>query len=282
MSTKTATISLSGAPEADVRDLGELFYRQTVTQSLSFIAGIQRLISTTWQTVSGIRMGLLDFQKDRLLHQTRPEFLLVLDSDPDRANRLLAEYLYRFFAVSVPPAIKSATSEILMDFIHDFYIACTDKKYSRLRQYQDEGKPFAAWLLMVSRRYALDWIKLKKNVALDPFPEPAEKEGSVDAWEEVVSKYLPPQAGNDDRAAWRELLDVTVSFIKTLPQRQQLLLVLSAEGYEPRDMTEILGEAPERNKAISDDLRYARMKLMDLVESHLRKKNIGLSDYFNA
>jgi RNA polymerase sigma factor (sigma-70 family) len=239
-----------------------------------------------WKGLKGSRAAIMQEsvpQKDPALQECWPDFLDLIDSNPNKANDSFARYLCKIFSIWIPPRLRGFPKDRHLDFTQDCYIEFTKNNYRKLRLYQNRGKPFASWFLVACSNLAQDWAAKSRNIESDPMPQIAGNDEATDElWNVIITKAAGPKPDQETGAIWKELLRIASSFMKELDRRQQLLLTLSAEGYEPREIVKLLGESPERNKAISDDIRYARSKLRQMLDDYLKRGGMNLSDYFGS
>ncbi len=173
-----------------------------------------------------------------------PGFLDLLDSEPGKA---LDEF-YRLASgtiARVPPRpVRGLAKQAFEDFFHDFVLACCKGRFRKLKQYRDRGRPFAGWLYVVAHNFALDWLaRLDQPMENTNFAETAGVSGNGLA----------------------HLVQNVQQAISTLSEKCRLLLKLAAEEYTPKEMTLAMGWPEDQNAKASNDLRYCRRKLRQIL-----------------
>jgi len=173
-----------------------------------------------------------------------PEFLNLLESDPKGA----LDGFYRLACNSIgsvpPRPVRGLSKQDFEDFFHDFVGVCCEKRFRKLRKYANRGRPFAGWLYVVAHNYALDWIAKTGR----PREVPGDYESEVN-----------PDTGLST------LVDTVREAMRTLSEKCRLLLKLAAEEYTPKEMALAMGWSASDNAKASDDLRFCRRKLREVL-----------------
>ncbi|MFH1845664.1 MAG: hypothetical protein ABIF77_20965 [bacterium] len=195
-----------------------------------------------------------------MLDQSWPPFLDQLDSDPDRAFTDFFRLATAALLTAPPRPMVGLSRADREDLIQDIIYHCAKDRFRVLRRYEDKGKPFAAWFYTIAYRKCFDVYRSphRQVAPVDSFSD--EQAGRV--WEETAVDGNP---GPDEPVAWKEAVALTREAMGELDDRCRLLIELAADGYAPREMTVFLGPAGQDNKKISDDLRYCRRRLRNLL-----------------
>ena len=184
-----------------------------------------------------------------------PEFLNLLDSDPDRAFDGFYRFAFRALTALAPRPMRSLGPEDRQDLIHEIIYHCVKDDFRVLRRYTDQGKPFAAWLYATSYHKSLDYLR-----HTDSQPETVSIHRGPDGkgLENVLSD---PVGANGERLEFAEILAIVRRSMERLGEHCRLLLEMAADEFTPKEMVRVLGLRAKDNKKISDDLRYCREKL---------------------
>ncbi len=202
-------------------------------------------------------MAGLSTKAEHALRQSYPPFLSLLRSDPGAAFKGFHRFTWRLLLSNPPSILRSLRPELREDVIAEVIYHCWRDNQRVLRAYRDQGRPFAAWLLVVARRKALDLLRREPPEAL-PLTEEPRGEGGVGP--------LPHPGPNPSRVAdVRRLLSIAARCIERMNNKCRLLLWGSAQGYRPKELSVLLGWGPNRNKKASDDLRECRRDLKKLL-----------------
>jgi len=176
-----------------------------------------------------------------------PGFLDCLETDPDRAWKEFHEFTWRALRAVPPPVFRDLDPAVQEDLIADIVVRCAENEFRLLRGYRNQGIPFAGWLGRIVRNRALDWIRREGN-------RPEFQTGS-------------PQDHDIPGLIDQKNLMATVSdCLGRIRGRCRLLLVAAADGLKPREIAVVLGLPEDSGKKISDDLRYCRRTLRQLLE----------------
>jgi RNA polymerase sigma factor (sigma-70 family) len=140
--------------------------------------------------------------------------------------------------------------------ISDIIYHCVRDDFAVLRKYDDLGYPFEAWLYKIAHRIVLDWLKRKKR-------EKELSRSSDDKDPNDCSIELADHHGHSQPLL--EMVRQVKALIPLLGKNCQLLLKLAAEEYTPKEMALVLQLSSDQNKKVSDDLRYCRQRLKNLM-----------------
>lgn len=193
--------------------------------------------------------------------QCWPPFLNLLDSSPEEAARQFFLYVARLLRVSPPRVMRSLTEDDRDDVIQIIAIHCIKGNFKVLREYTDQGKPFAAWFYPIARFRIIDYIRNRgrKLVTI-----------SVDPSRDGETEGLRPTTGNPGPGNFgemRDTLDIVRTCMTKLDQYCQLLLRMAGDELRPKEMVRLFRWPATRAKKVSDDLRYCRTKLKNLIQS---------------
>jgi hypothetical protein len=93
---------------------------------------------------------------ESMLDQARPNFLDLLDKDPNQAFRDFYEFANKLLIINPPKSLQALTETERKDTIHDIILHCIKENFKVLRSYIDCGRPFAGWLYTVAYNKGLD------------------------------------------------------------------------------------------------------------------------------
>lgn len=207
-----------------------------------------------------------DTMTDHVLQQSWPTFLDEIDSSPNSAKRKFYEFSRKLLKIRPPRYVRSLSEDDLQDFAHDFFMYCCKDNFKTLRKYKDRGSAFAGWLYVVANRKAIDWIRSNTKEPTVSMDNPGKSNrSSGDDTDSLLNFIFDREPGPDIRAGWKDLLEFIYECIEKLAPSYQILLKAAAEGKSPKEIAILVGDPGKSNKAISDDLRYARKKLIDTV-----------------
>ena len=200
-----------------------------------------------------------------------PDFLDLLDSEPQRAFDQFYRYAYRELTDMPPRPMRALSIENQQDLLEDIILHCVNNDFRILRQYRNVGKSFACWLYKIAHNKALKYlIILKKKWPAPPEPE---NPGDKDLIEKLTYHIENQQ---EKRYEFKEILSKVRESIKKIDNRCRLLLEMASDEYTPREMVMVLGLPKDKNVKVSNDLRYCRKKLEDL----LYVRGVIIEDYF--
>ena len=196
-------------------------------------------------TESGVREDTIE--------QSRPRFLDLVDENPEAAFRSFYAFVQKMFNACPPRAIRMVPPDHRPDLVHDIVLECCRDDFRVLRGYTDQGRPFAVWLSILSRRRIIDWLRARKDGD--------KTEGHVEFSPEF-QQILPDHKLPPDRVVARKvLLDMVEGALQQLGERCRLLILGAAQGLKPRELTKFLGAPSHDNKKTSDALRECRRQL---------------------
>lgn len=208
-----------------------------------------------------LSMGKSDTQVDRrpseVMDKPWPSFLDLLSTSPERAFEQFYLFAQRMLTVCPPSVMWQVTPSNREDHIHDIVLHCCRDDFRVLRRYQNRGKPFAAWFMLVARNKILDQLRSKANAPkVSLAEEDAENPG-------VVLVDSAPLA--DEQTERRRIVELVTGTLQNLSDQCRILIQGAAEGYRPRELTRLLGWPADQNKKASDALRECRKTLRRLL-----------------
>jgi len=184
----------------------------------------------------------------------RPRFLSLLDSDPDTARMQIGHFVLKTLSETRPPNMyRFFSPDEHPGLINEIYLHLVADDFATLRKYVNTGKPFAAWLFVISNNKAYDLARKLKRV---------DKTGrEIDDDDIPLPSNGPPP---DVEAGYRQLLARINELIERLDEFCQLLLRMAGDEYTIREMLLVLRLPARKNAWLSDKLRYCRKKLRRL------------------
>jgi len=192
-----------------------------------------------------------------ILEQAAPAFLQLLDSDPEQGFAEFYRLARALLTVSPPRVMWQVPADKREDQIHDIILHCCRDDFRVLRRYQDRGKAFAAWFMLVARNKILDHLRSKDSDSGVPLAEEdSENPG-------VVLRDGTPLA--DAQTEQRQIIELVREALQMMSDKCRILIEGAAEGYRPRELTKLLGWPADQNKKASDDLRECRKRLRRLL-----------------
>ena len=193
------------------------------------------------------------------LSDRKPDFLSYLNSDPERAVREFYVFTVKFMQSSAPRVILAIPPEERESLTHDIVVRCIDDNCRVLRQYRDQGKPFAAWLYRIARNMIIDIIKPHKvqGQAIQEVP--------FDDFQNLETGVRVNVQSEEVRQFQSRVLEQVNECLRQLNEHCQLLLRMAAREFNPQEMAQVLRWDSKKAKKISDDLRYCREKLKNLL-----------------
>lgn len=204
------------------------------------------------------------------MNDSWPDFLDRLDQDPDGA-------FADFYALtcqslqSVPPRpLKAVPKDEWLDRIHEVVYHCCRDSFAALRRYKDRGKPFVAWLHVVAhnRIYSVVNPQLDKP-QIAPLSEDSGKH-------RAESAILRGGGSPELRAQLAQLQEAVRKALGGVGDKCRTLLKMAADEWTPQEMASVLRQPPATSKKISDDLRYCRRRLRDM----LYESGVDVEDFF--
>ncbi|MFH1688346.1 MAG: sigma-70 family RNA polymerase sigma factor [bacterium] len=194
-----------------------------------------------------------------MLNDSSPTFLNLLDANPEQALRQFYAFGECLFRVRRPRAMHGLSDAEADDLVREVLLHLVEDNFRVLRQYQNRGKPFAAWLYLIAHNKCLDLLRRRKRHS-DLLQ--AVTDGATEA---------PGVAGSDPELTPEQdmTLKTAVTRVRQCLQKMgsycRLLLELAADEYTPREVVRVLGWTPDKNKKVSDDLRTCRGQLKKLL-----------------
>jgi RNA polymerase sigma factor (sigma-70 family) len=203
---------------------------------------------------------------ERLLRQSWPKFLDLLDTEPERGFAEFYDFTRRLLAVHPPRVYWQTPERHRADLVHDIILHCCRDDFRVLRRYQDRGMAFAAWLMLVARNKILDFLRAKDSSAGISLAEEDDENPGV--------HLRDPEPPVDERVDRQKIISLVRTALEDMNDKCRVLIEGAAEGYKPRELTRLLGWPIEWNKKASDDLRECRKKL----RSYLYQQGLDLEE----
>lgn len=190
------------------------------------------------------------------LDHRRPAFLDRLETDRNAAFEEFFRYAWRLLSACPPAPLLRLSTERREDIIADVILHCVRDEFRVLRTYR-EGS-FPGWLLMIARNRAVD--EIRRDSRRREVPLPPDEPG-----ESPVASIPSREPSASARSEWSECLALVRDCLARMSKKCQILLWGTAQGLRPRELERFLGISPGSNKKTSDDLRYCRRRLKDLL-----------------
>jgi RNA polymerase sigma factor (sigma-70 family) len=159
---------------------------------------------------------------------------------------------------------RSLSRDDLYDCLALTVFHCVKDNYRILRQYRDVGKPFKAWLYLVASHKAIDYIRDQQRQG----SEAVEFDDTV----QLSEAEDPPSSDldlPDKQLETKELMEAFRIAAAKLSLKCRALLEMWIDGFTPKEMVLVLKLEKEKNKEVSDGLRYCL---------GLLKKNMTVSE----
>ncbi|MFH1842607.1 MAG: sigma-70 family RNA polymerase sigma factor, partial [bacterium] len=192
------------------------------------------------------------------LRQTWPAFLGLLERDPKHCFAGFYIFARKLLTVCPPRALRMVPHQQRDDIIHDIILHCCQDDFRVLRRYQDHGKPFAAWFLLVARNKIVDQLRTERLGTPVSLAEEDEESPGI-----ILQDSAPTADLQTDR---RKILAFVQDVLLQMSDKCRILIQGAAEGRKPREMTRLLGWPTDWNKKVSDDLRECRQRLRTLLD----------------
>lgn len=186
--------------------------------------------------------------QEHILESSFPHFLAELESTPEKAWAEFHVFTWKLLTAYPPPVFRELPRETRDDIAADIVIACRLDNFRLLRNYEDRGVAFAAWVARMARNRALDHVRHA----------------------EVAGRATPPSTAPtppppDDHASHRELLAAVREALQQLGLRCRLLLEAAADELKPAEIALLMGDPGQDGKKVSDALRACRRTLRHLL-----------------
>lgn len=188
-------------------------------------------------------------------HEGWPKFLDLLDTDRQTAWEQFYVYGRSLFLKFPPSCLLSLDRDEQQEVMDRILEHCRNDDFRVLRTYRNTGRRFSGWLYSIAFNYAIDYLRAKARrrrieAGLNHDPAPPESPDTQQA---------------DRPIRLREVYRLAREAMRKLDRRCQLLLSLAADELTPKEMLPFLQEAGTNNVKVSNDLRYCRKKLRDLL-----------------
>ncbi len=181
-----------------------------------------------------------------------PPFLGLLDSDRKKAWDEFYVFFKKAMSARLPKEIHLFPRHEHKDRLHDLLVAFWENDFHRLRQYQDQGKPFVGWLFFVSNRLLIEWRRKIDKIDEREVPIEPNSLGAIDL---DSGPSLVPSVPDRLAAA------VRAAFARLDTLCKALLVAAVLDELKPREIALLLRLPLDDNKAISDKVRSCRGSL---------------------
>lgn len=197
-----------------------------------------------------------------------PEFLDILDSDPEKAFKHFYLFAKAFLKSSPPPQANSLTREDREEFEHDLILSCVEDNFKKLRKYKILRKSsFSGWFYILARNYCIDVLREKSYRCIPDYHN-----NTIDHRNPGISQdYVI-----NNNYEFKEAIIKIKELLPRLSEYCQLLLKMSGDEFKPREMVLVLALEKDQNKKVSDDLKECRRKLVNLLYEY----GIDMDSYF--
>lgn len=193
------------------------------------------------------------------LLQRSPEFLCLIDSNPDRAKLLLWQFVVAFFRATPPRFYRRFAESEREDLVSEFYLTLVDRDFRKLRQYRELSAGFGAWLNRVASNWLASILRARQ-------PQPIVESITPIDDEHAPIDLMDSRPGPADDLGHKQVYDAVMKTLRALEAMCQYLILAVADGMKPREMVVALGRPPEDNVRIAEKHRYCLAKLKRLVE----------------
>jgi DNA-directed RNA polymerase specialized sigma24 family protein len=189
-----------------------------------------------------------------------PEFVKLIDSDPDKAFREFYKFLRKLVSVNLPKLYRLLSKEDQEEVLDNVAVKCWRDNWKVMRKCVKSGGSVAGYLRAMVQNAAFDRLFRDKWLEIVKLYEDITKE-TADFLEAI-----PDLKSNPEREeASARILGIVKDTILHMSENCQMLLLLASEEYEIRYMVQVLGLPKDRNKAISGALGECRKKLRKLL-----------------
>jgi RNA polymerase sigma factor (sigma-70 family) len=201
-----------------------------------------------------------------------PEFLSLLDSDPDFVFREFYKFASKVIKSIPPRSMRTLPTEDQGEVFGEIVYHCVKDNFRVLRQYSDQGKSFAGWLYLVASNKASEIARAKRN---DPVVHSMNDEKRVIGLEETFADNSEDLL---NQAVWKQVATRAFEIINKLSEKCRLLLEMAADEFSPREVVDTLRLPQDYNKKVSDDLRECRRQL----RNRLKEEGIDVDTLFSG
>ena len=183
-------------------------------------------------------------QSTHVLDSPWPEFLDLLDADPQRALEGFHVFAWKLLVARPPAVLRSLERADREDRIADLVVSCCDDDFRKLRKYRNVGKPFSAWLTTVFVHQLLTWFRARRPT------------GELT---DIPVEYEPPATLST------RVTECVIRCLGQLTEKCRTYLACVADGMKPREIALLLRLPEGDNKRVSDDLRHCMRRLRELL-----------------
>jgi RNA polymerase sigma factor (sigma-70 family) len=193
-----------------------------------------------------------------VLEQTWPAFLDLLNEDPQEALRAFYSFARRLLIVKPPRPLRKLPHAEAEDLIQEILLHCVCDNFKALRQYTDQGRPFAAWFYILAHNKCMDYIRRRKRETEIIW---SDYHNDLNSGRSVANRDISPE----EKTGLRNGIRIVRRCMAVLGQYCRLLLELAADEYKPSEMALVLGWPRGMNKKVADDLRGCRRRLKNML-----------------
>ena len=195
---------------------------------------------------------------------TQPHFLDLIETDPLACAASFYRYAMGFFETAAPRLLKSLEPHDAEEVRSRIVLHCIRDDCRVLNEYREVEGPFAGWFAILCLNKTKDYLKelgrYRETVVSAGDHEPHDYTSNPRA--DAHSPDLTVESG--------EKLRIVRECIGRLDHYCRLLVRMAAEEFKPREMVRVLRWPQNKAKKVSDDLRYCREKLRQLLtERHV-------------
>jgi len=194
-----------------------------------------------------------------------PSFLDLMDDNPKEAASKFYLFAAKLLRVVPPKLFRNLNKEDQEDIIQNIVIHCIKDEFRVMRTYQNKGKPFAAWLYIISHHKIIDFLR-KQGHEIPYETETADSPENVSENPGIEALF---------NVEHKEALEAVRMCLIEIGTKCRLLLKLAAKEFRPREMVRVMGFSAEQAKNVANDLAHCRKKLANL----LWQKGIKIEDY---
>jgi RNA polymerase sigma factor (sigma-70 family) len=170
---------------------------------------------------------------ERFLEAPWPPFLDLLDSDPPRAQELIARTVYAYLETHALRLLRPL-GDRRHDAIQVVVLHLLNGDFRVLRKYKNEGRPFGTWFSRVVGNRLRDFVRHEPPDCV-PIDGAVGREGSSPA-----VTLIAPNPGPDKMAEDRILLEQVATCFNALEAECRYVLMSRAEGRSGMEIAKIL------------------------------------------
>jgi RNA polymerase sigma factor (sigma-70 family) len=194
---------------------------------------------------------------DHAIVESWPEFVSLLDRDPDEAFARFYDYCWALLPRSSRYIRNYVPEDHREDVVSQTILHCWRDGQRVLRAYQPGNGSFAGWILRNACWQAQMYLRANRG------PLSVKKEADEWIWESVADpRPLPP-----DQLAVERMLETVRSCIARLSKTCQDIFAATEDGLKPAEAAQALHYPPDSGKRIWNRLRACRRRLVQLLDA---------------